>query len=94
MFGCFWEWFYMGLCTNQMVDNSYKIVFFVFLFVNNTFFLNAQKLFIPINDSEIISIYKSGDKQDDGSYISKDESGNIRIQGKFNKLIPVGKWYI
>tara|TARA_B100000902_G_scaffold365015_1_gene385505 strand:- start:316 stop:1839 length:1524 start_codon:yes stop_codon:yes gene_type:complete len=77
-----------------MVNYIFKIAFLFFWLVNSTFFLNAQKLFIPINDSEIISIYKSGDKQDDGSYISKDKSGNIRIQGKFNKLIPVGKWYI
>ena len=93
MFSCFWEWFYMGFCTNQMVNINFNIVFFILLFFLSGFILNAQKLFIPINDSEIISIYKTGDKQDDGSYISKDKLGNIRIQGKFNKLTPVGKWY-
>ena len=77
-----------------MVNINSKIVFLFCLFVNNFFLINAQKLFIPINDSEIISIYKTGDKQDDGSYVSKDKSGNIRIQGKFNKLVPVGKWFI
>ena len=75
-----------------MVNTYFNIVFFIFLIFHSDFILNAQKLFIPINDSEIISIYKTGEKQDDGSYISKDKLGNIRIQGKFNKLTPVGKW--
>ena len=76
-----------------MVNTYFNIVFFIFLIFHSVFILNAQKLFIPINDSEIISIYKTGEKQDNGSYISKDKLGNIRIQGKFNKLTPVGKWY-
>ena len=34
------------------------------------------------------------EKKDDGSYISRDSKGNIRIKGKFDKLTPVGKWYL
>ena len=94
MFSCFWKWFYLGISTYQMVNNNFKIIFFILFFNYKNNLLNAQKLFIPINDPEIISIYKLGDKEKDGSYISKDNEGNIRVKGKFNKLIPVGKWYI
>ena len=77
-----------------MVKTNFKIVFFILFFIQKSNFINAQKLFIPINDSEIISLYKLGEKEKDGSYTSKDSLGNIRVQGQFNKLTPVGKWYI
>ena len=74
-----------------MVKTNFKIVFFILFFIQKSNFINAQKLFIPINDSEIISLYKLGEKEKDGSYTSKDSLGNIRVQGQFNKLTPVGK---
>ena len=77
-----------------MVIFDYKIIIpyaILFLFVENAV---SQKLYIPVTDSEIISLYKKGEKSDDGTYISYDKERNIRIKGKFNKLIPIGKWYL
>ena len=80
----------MGLDTYKMV--KFFISFIIFFIINfNTL---AQKLYIPISDPEIINIYKTGNKSPGGEYLSKDSEGKIRIKGKFNKLIPVGKWYI
>ena len=69
-----------------------KIIFFIFFIVPT--FSYSQKLFIPINDTYLISIYKKGNKDQDGSYISKDSLGNIRIKGQFDGIKPVGKWYL
>ena len=48
-----------------MVKTNFKIVFFILFFIQKSNFINAQKLFIPINDSEIISLYKLGEKEKD-----------------------------
>ena len=93
MFSSIWKWFYLGFCINKMVNNNNFFLFFLtLLFIS--FFSKSQKLFIPISDKEIISIYKTGEKKKDGSYESKDENGNIRIRGAFNNLVPIGKWFI
>ena len=77
-----------------MVNFKIKIILTVSFFILNITNSFSQKIFIPVNDPEIISIYKLGEKDKDGTYISRDSSGNIRIKGKFDKLKPVGKWYI
>ena len=87
---CIWQWFYMGLGTNKMVK------FFSFLFIT-VFFINngrSQKLYIPVSNEEIIKVYTLGKKSSSGEYVYTDKDGNIRIKGKFNKNIPVGKWYL
>ena len=76
-----------------MIFNS-KFLLFYCLFGFLSYFSKSQKLFVPVEDNEIISIYTKGEKKDDGSYISRDSKGNIRIKGKFDKLTPVGKWYL
>ena len=81
----------MGFWVNKMLNFNIKILLIIFFINTNAY---SQKLFIPVNDLEIISIYKKGEKSNDGSYISRDSLGNIRIKGRFNKLKPVGKWYI
>ena len=91
MFSCIWQWVYMGFCVNKMVNFNIKILLIISFININAY---SQKLFIPLSDPEIISIYKKGEKDEDGSYISRDSLGNIRIKGKFNKLKPVGKWYV
>lgn len=75
-----------------MVNNFLKIVFFIFIFFPISSY--SQKLFIPIDDAYLISIYKKGVKDQDGSYISEDSLGNIRIKGNFDGVKPVGKWYL
>ena len=77
-----------------MVIFNSKFLLFYFLFGFLSYFSRSQKLFVPVEDNEIISIYTKGEKKDDGSYISRDSKGNIRIKGKFDKLTPVGKWYL
>ena len=80
----------MGLGTNKMVK------LFSFLFITVFFISNgrSQKLYIPVSNEEIIKIYKLGKKSSSGEYVYTDKDGNIRIKGKFNKNIPVGKWYL
>ena len=90
MFGCFWKWFYLGFSSYKMV-RLIKIVSIFFLLTFHSF---SQKLYIPISDPEILKIYKSGEKLSDGEYLSKDYEGNIRVKGRFNKITPIGKWYI
>ena len=94
MFSGIWKWFYLGVCFNKMVKFKFNFLLFFFIINSGSYISKAQKLFIPISDQEIISIYKTGEKKNDGSYESKDKNGNVRIKGKFNKLIPVGKWFI
>ena len=75
-----------------MVINKYFLLkFLIVLFINNSY---SQKLFIPISDKEIISLYKKGEKSSDGSYIVNDEKKITRIKGKFDGKTPIGKWYI
>ena len=90
MFGCFWKWFYLGFSSYKMV-RLIKIVSIFFLLTFHSF---SQKLYIPISDPEILKIYKSGEKLSDGEYLSKDDEGNIRVKGRFNKITPIGKWYL
>ena len=84
MFSSIWEWVYMGFSINKMVIFHRKAFLFLFflLAIENSF---AQKLFIPVSDPEIVSLYKKGEKSNDGTYISVDEDGNIRVKGKFDK---------
>ena len=84
----------MGFCINKMVNFKIKLFLSALFFILNIKNGFSQKLFIPVNDPEIISIYKLGEKDQDGTYISRDSSGNVRIKGKFDKLKPVGKWYL
>ena len=83
----------MGFSINKMVIFHRKAFLFLFflLAIENSF---AQKLFIPVSDPEIVSLYKKGEKSNDGTYISVDKEGNIRVKGKFDKLVPIGKWYL
>ena len=75
-----------------MVANKYFLLkFLIVFFINNSY---SQKLFIPISDKEIISLYKKGEKSSDGSYIVNDEKNITRIKGKFDGKIPIDKWYI
>ena len=76
-----------------MIFNS-KFLLFCCLFGFQSYLSESQKLFVPVEDKEIISIYTKGEKKEDGSYLSRDSEGNIRIKGKFIKLTPVGKWYL
>ena len=93
MSGSIWKWIHMGFSINKMVILHRKaFLYFLFLLaIENSF---AQKLFIPVSDPEIVSLYKKGEKSDDGTYISVDKEGNIRVKGKFDKLVPIGKWYL
>ncbi len=93
MSGSIWKWIHMGFSINKMVILHRKVfLYFLFLLaIENSF---AQKLFIPVSDPEIVSLYKKGEKSNDGTYISVDEDGNIRVKGKFDKLVPIGKWYL
>ena len=68
-----------------------NLVFICFLLTSYSF---SQKLYIPISDPEVLKIYKSGEKLSDGEYVSKDKEGNIRVKGRFDKITPIGKWYI
>ena len=71
-----------------------KIITYLLL-INNLFLIeNAQKLYIPISDPEIIKIYQKGNKKSNGEYLSKDSEGIVRIKGKFNENIPIGRWYV
>ena len=76
MFSCIWQWVYMGFCVNKMVNFNIKILLIISFININAY---SQKLFIPLSDPEIISIYKKGEKDEDGSYISRDSLGNIRF---------------
>jgi len=78
----------------NILENMIEIllrIFFIFIFLFSSI-AYSQTLFIPISDPYIISIYKTGEKSQDGTYISKDSLGNIRIKGKFNgiKAIELG----
>lgn len=75
-----------------MIEISQRI-FFIFIFLISSI-AYSQTLFIPLSDPYIISIYKTGEKSQDGTYTSKDSLGNIRIKGKFNGIKPIGKWYV
>ena len=68
-----------------------NLVFICFLITSYSF---SQKLYIPISDPEVLKIYKSGEKLSDGEYVSKDKEENIRVKGRFDKITPIGKWYI
>ena len=68
-----------------------NVIYFFNFFPLVTF---SQKIFIPISDPYVVSIYTKGDKDIDGGYISKDSLGNIIISGKFNDITPVGEWII
>ena len=82
----------MVIILENMIEISQRIFFiFIFLFSSIAY---SQTLFIPLSDPYIISIYKTGEKSQDGTYISKDSLGNIRIKGKFNGIKPIGKWYV
>ena len=72
-----------------------SIINFIFCFFNFFPFLTfSQKIFIPISDPYIVSIYTKGDKDINGNYISKDSLGNTIISGKFNGIAPEGEWII
>ena len=75
-----------------MVVNKYFLLkFLIVLYACKSY---SQKLFIPISDKEIISLYKKGEKSSDGSYIVNDKNNITRIKGKFDGKTPIDKWYI
>ena len=80
MFSGIWKWFYLGVCFNKMVKFKFNFLLFFLIINSGSYISKAQKLFIPISDQEIISIYKTGEKKNDGSYESKDKNGNVRIK--------------
>ena len=69
-----------------------NLIFFFFNFFPLLTF--SQKIFIPISDPYVVSIYTKGDKDINGNYVSKDSLGNIIISGKFNGIAPEGEWII
>ena len=69
-----------------------NVLFFLFCF--SPIFSYSQQLFIPISDSYVVKIYKHGDKDSLGNYISKDSLGNTIVLGKFDGIKAVGKWEI
>ena len=53
-----------------------NVIYFFNFFPLVTF---SQKIFIPISDPYVVSIYTKGDKDIKGNYVTKDTLGNIII---------------
>ena len=63
-----WKWFYVGFCINQMVIFNSKFLLFYCLFGFLSYFSKSQKLFVPVEDNEIIFIPKEKKKMMDLTY--------------------------
>ena len=66
----------------------------LFLFFSYPIFSFSQELYVPISDPYIVKIYNEGNKDSFRNYVSNDSLGNKIISGKFDGMIPIGKWEI